>query len=215
MDRKTNVLVLKWLHIVLGCIATTAGLILLKHSHIVTGGTAGLSLSLSYLLQAHFYILFALINIPFVIFSFFNLGRPFTLRTIITISLLTLMSPVDILLPNFLMPALLGSIIGGTLVGVGICTLFKNGASLGGSTILALFLHKKYRLNPGKTNFLFDLLVILTSLSAVSPNKAMISLVSISVTSIIMYFYQNRNKAVQPSKLRNLSNKVSIEPYNS
>jgi uncharacterized membrane-anchored protein YitT (DUF2179 family) len=205
MDNKMQDLFRKWLHIALGCMVTAAGLILLKHSHIVTGGTAGLALSMSYLFQTKFHYMFMLLNIPFFIFSFFSIGRTFTLRTIISISLLSAMTSVDHLFPDFSVPSLAGSIVGGAMIGVGISSLFKHGASLGGSTILALFLQRKYQWDPGRTNFVFDFLVVLTSFSAISLNKGLISVVSIAVTSGIISLYKNRYSGARRSKQSTLS----------
>ncbi|RED51942.1 YitT family protein [Cohnella lupini] len=196
MDKETKGIFRKWLHIALGCVVTAAGLILLKHSHVVTGGTAGLSLSLSYLFQTKFHIVFLLLNIPFAVFAYHKIGRSFTFRTMAAISLLSALTSVDRLFSDFAIPALPGSIIGGAFIGVGICSLFKNGASLGGSTILALYMQKRYGLNPGKTNFAFDFIVVLTSFSAVSLDQGFISVLSIAVTSTILSFFKNRLNSV-------------------
>ncbi len=209
MDMGTKDIFRKWLHIVLGCVITAAGLILLKHSHIVTGGTAGLSLSLSYLFHTKFHFMFLLLNIPFAVFSYYKLGRSFTLRTMVSISLLSAMTAADRLVFDFAVPSLVGSIVGGVFIGVGICALFKNGASLGGSTILALYMQKRYRLDPGKTNFTFDFIVVLTSFSAVSLDHGLISIVSIAVTSAILSFFKNRTNGVERPQRSKLSTAVT------
>ncbi|MFC5531171.1 YitT family protein [Cohnella yongneupensis] len=182
----------KWLHIVLGCLVTTAGLLLLKHSHIVTGGTAGLSLSLSYLFQTKFYSMFLLLNIPFILFSYYSIGPAFAFRTILSICLLTAMTSLDHMLPEFVLPTAVGSILGGALIGVGVSSLFKHGASLGGANILALFLQKKYGWDPGRTNFVFDCIVVLSSLTAISLDKGFFSIVSIAATSAVISYYKGR-----------------------
>ncbi|RBN39818.1 hypothetical protein DMN50_18355, partial [Priestia megaterium] len=67
----------KVLWIILGCTIASIGVLILRHSHVVTGGTAGLSLSLSYALPLSFAVIFFLINIPFYLFSFFQMGWKF------------------------------------------------------------------------------------------------------------------------------------------
>lgn len=115
-----------------GCLITSFGLYLLKGSAIVTGGTAGLALSISYLLPISFSILFTLINIPFYILSYFKMGKKFTISTILAVSLVTLFSYLlSIILPPFALYPLLGSIIGGFIIGIGTIILFMNGSSLG------------------------------------------------------------------------------------
>ncbi|MDQ8736230.1 YitT family protein [Paenibacillus sp. LHD-38] len=189
-----------WLHIAIGCFVNASGLIMLKHSEIVTGGTAGLSLSLSSLLHVQFHYIFALINLPFFIFSYFYMGRSFTAKTILSIAFLSLFSGADGALPAFSIPPLIGAIAGGAFIGAGLITLFRNDASLGGATILAVYLHKRYGINPGKTNFSFDLMVVLTSLSVFSLTSGLFSALSIAVTSGMLSFYKRRKTNDEKTK---------------
>nr|MBC9201381.1 YitT family protein [Paenibacillus sp. PL91] len=199
----------KWLHFAIGCFVTAGGLIILKHSHIVTGGTAGLSLSLSPLLHVQFHYLFALLNLPFFVFSYFYMGKSFTIKTILAIALLSLISAMDNILPSFMIPSLVGAIVGGAFVGAGLTALFRNGASLGGATILAIYLHKKHGINPGMTNFVFDLLVVLTSLSVLPLTSGLFSALSIAVTSGVLSFYKRRKTSAEQDKAEVLPNVTS------
>jgi uncharacterized membrane-anchored protein YitT (DUF2179 family) len=205
-DNKVKENIRKWLHFAIGCFVTAGGLIILKHSHIVTGGTAGLSLSLSPLLHVQFHYLFALLNLPFFVFSYFYMGKSFTFKTILAIALLSLLSAMDNILPSFTIPSLVGAIVGGAFIGAGITALFRNGASLGGATILAIYLHKKHGINPGMTNFAFDLLVVLTSLSALPLTSGLFSALSIAVTSGILSFYKRRKTSAEQDKAKALPN---------
>ncbi|OME82314.1 hypothetical protein BK120_15740 [Paenibacillus sp. FSL A5-0031] len=195
----------KWLHIAIGCFVTVGGLVILKHSHIVTGGTAGLSLSLSPQLQVSFHYLFLLLNLPFLIFSYFYMGKSFTFKTIGAIALLSSLSAINDILPAFTIPPLIGAIVGGLFIGAGITALFRNGASLGGATILAIYLHKKHGVNPGITNFAFDFLVVLTSLSVFSLKSGLYSALSIAVTSAFLSFYKRRKTGAEKDKQEVLS----------
>lgn len=187
----------KWLPIATGCLWTAAGLIMLKHAGVFTGGTAGLSLSLAHMWHAKFHYLLLLINAPFLLFSYVVMGRKFTLHTIAAIALLFVFSSAYPLIPYPPVPHLFGAIAGGILIGSGVCLLFHHGASLGGSNILALYLHRKYRINPGLTNFLFDCFVLLISLSAYSLTGIVLSAISIAITSVIMAIY--KRKRLTPS----------------
>lgn len=191
----------KAIDIFLGCLLTSIGVILLKHSNIVTGGTAGLSLSVTYLFNFPFSIIFFLVNIPFYVFSFFRMGWKFTLSTVISVSILTVMTGIDQWLPEFSLPMWVGAILGGFLIGKGLSILFMNGSSLGGANILALFLQKRFNYNPGTTNFLFDALVILSSIYAVGLVRGLCSILSIAVTAKVIAYYKNdianRNKATE------------------
>ncbi|MCT2537747.1 YitT family protein [Aquibacillus koreensis] len=192
----------KILFILVGILLVSVGVTILKFSEIATGGTAGLALSLSYLTQTPFSLFFFLVNIPFYIFSVLRMGWKFTLSTIFAVSTLSIVTTFDQFLPSFSVPIWLGAIVGGAIIGVGLSILFANGSSLGGANILALFLHKRYQFNPGKTTFLFDFIVVLTSLYAVGFVRGLASVLSIAVTSMVISYFKNRiaEKQEQPAK---------------
>ncbi|UOE94899.1 YitT family protein [Alkalihalobacillus sp. LMS39] len=180
------------LYILLGCMITSFGVIILSHSNIVTGGTAGLSLSLSYLLSIPFSITFFLINIPFYIFSVLRMGWNFTITTIISVTLLSVMTSVDQLLPAFALPSWFGAITGGLIIGFGLSLLFMNGSSLGGFNILSLFLQKKFSIDPGKTTFALDFLVVFSSIFIVGLLQGLYSIITIAVTAKVISFFKTR-----------------------
>jgi uncharacterized membrane-anchored protein YitT (DUF2179 family) len=184
--------------ILLGCLVTSIGVIVLKHSNIVTGGTAGLSLTITYLTNFPFAIIFFLINLPFYIFSFLRMGWKFTLSTVGAVTVLSLMTAADQLIPSFSIPMLIGSVVGGLFIGIGLSIIFMNGASLGGANILALFLQKRFNFNPGRVNFIFDLLVVLSSVYVVGLVRGLCSILSIYVTAKVIGYFKNeiavRNK---------------------
>lgn len=183
----------KWLPIATGCLWTAAGLIMLKHAGLFTGGTAGLSLSLAHMWHMKFHYLLLLINAPFLLFSYVAMGRKFTVHTIAAIALLFVFSSAYPFIPYPSVPPLFGTIAGSVLIGSGVCLLFRHGASLGGSNILGLYLHRKYGINPGLTNFLFDCIVLLISLAGYSLKGVVLSAISIAVTSFIMAIYKKTN----------------------
>lgn len=178
--------------ILFGIIIVSVGVLTLKHASIITGGTAGLALNLSYLMNQPFSLIFFLINIPFYIFSFLRMGWKFTLTTILSVSMLSIITGFDILLPSITVPIWFGAVIGGSCIGLGLTLLFANDSSLGGANILALFLHKRYRFNPGTTNFLFDLVVVITGIYTVGVIRTFASIVSIAMTSFIISYFKNR-----------------------
>ncbi|WP_019395362.1 YitT family protein [Priestia filamentosa] len=193
------------LNILLTCLLTGTGVIILNHSHVVTGGTAGLSLSLAYLSDVPFTILFFLINIPFYIFSFFKMGMKFTVTTICAVTLLSLITAVNPILPSFEIPSIVGAVIGGAIIGLGLSLLFINGASLGGFNIVTLYFQKRFQLNPGKVNFSLDFVVVLLSMYSIGIFKGLCSVVSIAVTSFIIGYFKrqiaasSKEQAIQPS----------------
>ncbi|UTR05281.1 YitT family protein [Alkalihalobacillus sp. LMS6] len=181
----------KMASILAGCFIVAIGVLLLRHAGLVTGGTAGLTLTLSYLISLPFSLLFFLVNIPFYIFSFMRMGLSFTIITALSVTLLSLLTAVDTFLPSFTVPMFAGAVFGGLSIGLGLTLLFKNQASLGGANILALFLQKKAGIDPGKTNFLFDATVVLLSFLVIGVIPGLLSILSIVITSKVISLFKN------------------------
>ncbi|MCZ0756634.1 YitT family protein [Anoxybacillus sp. J5B_2022] len=180
-------------YIVLGCFLTSVGTSILHHSHVLTGGTAGLSLIMSYLSNLPFGVVFFLINIPFYVLSVRNMGWNFTLSTILSVTLLSAMTVgMDWILPSFSIPMSIGAVTGGVIIGFGLSTLFMNRASLGGFNILALILQKRRNWNPGIINFILDFVVVSLGFYSIGFWQGLLSILSIAITSSIISYFKNK-----------------------
>ncbi|WP_038902884.1 YitT family protein [Dickeya zeae] len=151
--------------LVLGVMFIAIGLNLLKLSGMITGGIAGIALLLSYVVPLSIGVLFILTNIPFMIFCYFSMGRTFTLKTLIVniaLSLATQAVP-RLLTINYVHP-LFSALVGGTFLGMGILSLARHNASVGGTGVVTLWLYKRFNINAGKSQMLLDMLVFAISL---------------------------------------------------
>jgi uncharacterized membrane-anchored protein YitT (DUF2179 family) len=150
--------------LILGVMFIAIGLNLLKLSGMITGGIAGITLLISYLVPLSIGTLFILTNIPFMIFCYFSMGRAFTLKTLavnIALSLATQAVP-NLLTINYVHP-LFSALVGGTFLGMGILSLARHNASVGGTGVVTLWLYKRFNINAGKSQMLLDLLVFAIS----------------------------------------------------
>lgn len=190
----------RFMFILLGCLITSMGTVILQHAHVMTGGTAGLSLMLSYLLAVPFGLVFFMINIPFYVLSIMIMGWNFTLSTIVAVTLLSMMTGLDRLIPAFSIPTAVGAVGGGLVIGLGLSLLFMNRTSLGGTNILALILQKKLNWNPGKLNFLFDFVVVGFGFYSVGVVQGLLSILSILLTSTVISYFKNRIAASNRSE---------------
>lgn len=179
-------------YIISGCLITSIGALILQHAEVMTGGTAGLSLLLSYASDLPFGVVFFLINVPFYILSVLFMGWSFTVSTIFSVTLLSVMTSMDKWLPSFEIPMSVGAVLGGVIIGFGLSILFVNRTSLGGSNILALILQKKLGWNPGKLNFLFDFVVVLYGFYSIGILNGALSVLSILVTSSIISHFKHK-----------------------
>ncbi|MEN8657661.1 YitT family protein [Marivita sp.] len=146
--------------ILIGSTLVALSIQFLTQSNLVTGQIAGLALVSSYATDWSFGLVFFVLNLPFYILAVHQLGWTFTLKTFAAVAL---MSTISELFPHFLTlemvhPAL-GAVLGGVLAGIGILSLFRHGATLGGVGIVALWLQDKRGIQAGNTQLLFDVFV--------------------------------------------------------
>ncbi|UOO90060.1 YitT family protein [Vitreoscilla massiliensis] len=163
----------------LGVMFIALGLNLLKLSGFITGGIAGMALLVSYWLPMSIGMLFMLVNIPFLIFSYFSMGKAFALKTVsvslvlgLTTHFLPYVIHIDYLHPVF------AALFGGTIIGLGILCLARHNASVGGTGALTLWMQKKYRINAGKSQMALDALVFVVALTCMDASIVALSAVS-------------------------------------
>ena len=173
--------------LLIGTFAVSFGLYLLKEVGVATGGTAGIALLASYATSWSFGVWFVLVNVPFFALAVWKKGWPFTLRTVLTVVMLSafsylhpLMFDIDGINPIY------GTLGGNLLVGVGLLILFRHGASLGGINILALVLQERAALRAGYVQMGFDVLIVLTSLTVVSPWIVLLSALGAVVLNLVL-----------------------------
>ena len=186
-DANRHSLVENVMGVVTGVFIASFGLFLLKASGAVSGGTAGIALLLDYAGPLSFGALFMLVNVPFFALAVWKKGIAFTLRTVLTVAMVSAMS--------YLHPAVFriddidpvyGTLGGNLLVGVGLLILFRHGASLGGINILALVLQEKLGWRAGYVQMAVDVVIILFSLTVVSPWIVLLSAAGAVVLNLVL-----------------------------
>ena len=132
-----------------------------------SGGFSGISTILYYFMNLPIGVVTFLLNVPFFIWAFFELGKKFIFKTIF--SMLTYSIFLDKLDNIFIVTQdkLLSSIYAGVLMGIGMSLNFKAGSTTGGTDILAYLLNKKkVPLNLSNIIFIFDGIIILANIVA-------------------------------------------------
>lgn len=152
--------------LLVGTVLASFGLFLLHSSTTVTGGTAGLSLLLSYAFGVPFEWLFVLVNLPFLVLALPRKGVAFTLRTLVAIGAVTALSRLHtILMPPLELPAGYATVLGNMLAGVGLLIVFRHGASLGGFNVVGLIVQERRGIQAGYVLMVLDLAVVLAALA--------------------------------------------------
>lgn len=129
----------------------------LKFAQLITGQTAGLGVLMSQLTPFSFGQAFFLINLPFYIFAYLRMGLRFTVKSAISVTLVSLSSDFmpHVFTINSLHP-LFSAFAGGTLAGFGLLVFFRHGASLGGVGVVALWVQDRWGFQAGWIQLGFD-----------------------------------------------------------
>ncbi|HEY3425420.1 MAG TPA: YitT family protein [Negativicutes bacterium] len=189
----------KVLNVIFSCLIVCIGVVVLRHSHLVTGGTTGMALGMSYLFNMPFSVALMTVSIPFYILSILRMGLQFTLSTFFAVLTLSFMSGIDQWLPDFIIPEYVGAVLGGGLMGLGLSLLFLNGSSLGGVNVLVLYLQKKFGWDPGKLTFVADFMIVVFGTYSVGLVKGIYSVLSVLILSLIISYFKGRIAAANIS----------------
>lgn len=175
------------LGIATGTFTASLGLHLLHSAEAVTGGTAGLSLLLGYATGWPFWIVFAAVNLPFALLAIWKKGWDFTLRTVISIGLVSGLSLVhERLLGLDALDPVYGTLAGNLLAGIGLLILFRHRASLGGISIIALLVQEHTGVRAGWVQMAFDVLIVAMALLVVPWTLVMLSAVGVVLLNLVL-----------------------------
>lgn len=147
-----------------GTLFVALGLALFRHAGLMTGGTVGLAFLAHYASGWPFGLLLSLINLPFYALAWRRMGKRFTLKTIVAVSLLSWLSER---LPGWLalqaVQPVFAAVAGGLLVGAGFIILFRHRASLGGLNVLVLWCQERFGWRAGAVQMGIDGAILLAS----------------------------------------------------
>lgn len=144
----------------LGVFLCGLGLHFLTHAGLITGQTAGIAVIIAYLGGWSFGPVFFLINLPFYALAYRRLGRAFTVKSLICVSALSLVT--EFLPKGFTIATLqpgLAAVIFGALVGLGLLAMFRHNGSLGGLGVLALLVQDSTGFRAGYVQLIADAVI--------------------------------------------------------
>ena len=132
--------------IILGIFSAAFGLKgFLLSSGFIDGGVTGVSMLISAVLGFPLWTLILIINIPFVVVGYSQLGRKFAIKSALAIAgLATCLALVKF--PDVTPDKLLTAVFGGFFIGAGIGLAVRGGAVLDGTEIAALLVSKSSHL---------------------------------------------------------------------
>ena len=143
----------------------------------IDGGVTGISLLTSELTKVSLPLLIVLINIPFIVLGYKQLGATFAIKSIIAIFALAL-AITFIPYPIITSDKLLVSVFGGFFLGAGIGFAVRGGAVLDGTEVLAIYLTKKTGLTMGDIILVFNILIFSVAAYLLSIETALYSILT-------------------------------------
>lgn len=170
-----------------GTLFVSLALILFNQVGLLTGGAAGVAFLLHYATGASFGMVFFLVNLPFYWFAWVRMGREFTLKTFVAISMLSAMtqwSPALFAIER-LHPAY-AAVLGGLLLGAGCLFLARHRGSLGGATIVSLYMQEKHGWRAGKVQMAIDCSIVALAFLVVEPSRVLYSVLAAVVMSVFL-----------------------------
>lgn len=117
----------------------------LLSSHFIDGGVTGVSMLLSSVLGWKLSILILVINLPFIVLGYKQIGSKFAVKSILAIAGLALVLAF-VKYPDVTPDKLLTAVFGGFFIGAGIGLAIRGGAVLDGTEIAALLISKSSQL---------------------------------------------------------------------
>jgi uncharacterized membrane-anchored protein YitT (DUF2179 family) len=170
-----------------GTLFVSLALVLFAQAGLMTGGTAGAAFVLHYATGAPLGPLFFAINLPFYWFAWTRMGREFTAKTFIAISLLSAMTTFSprLFAIERLHPAY-AAVLGGLLLGSGCLFLARHRASLGGATIVSLYLQRARGWRAGAVQMAIDGVIVLLALAVIEPGRVAWSVLAAVVMNLFI-----------------------------
>jgi uncharacterized membrane-anchored protein YitT (DUF2179 family) len=171
----------------IGTVLVSLGIVFYAHATLITGSTAGLALLLQYATGIPFGWLFFAINLPFYVLAILRMGWPFALKTFCCVGLVSLFSAR---IPDWLdisgITPMFAALVGGGLIGLGILSLFRHKASVGGINILALYLQEHFALRAGYFQLGVDAVIMIGAFFVLPVDRVLYSILGAIVLNLII-----------------------------
>jgi len=171
----------------LGSSMAAFGVAMLTHLGLITGQTAGLAVLVSYVTGWSFGPVFFVLNLPFYLLGWLQLGPRFTVKSFIAVCMTSLMAEAMPLWVSFeAMAVLPGALMAGAITGLGLIAIFRHGASLGGVGVLGLWMQERFGIQAGWVQLAFDVALFAVAFLVMAPDLVIYSLIGAVVVNLII-----------------------------
>lgn len=161
--------------------------LLFKEAGLLTGGTVGIAFLIHYLKDWPFGLILFVVNLPFYLLALRAMGRSFTLKTFLAVSLLSFYAE---LLPRLVefhaLDRVFAALMGGFLAGVGLLILIRHRASLGGLGILVIHLQNTRGWRAGQLQMAADSLILGAAIFIRDPLSVGLSIIGALALNLVI-----------------------------
>ncbi|HVT84380.1 MAG TPA: YitT family protein [Chitinophagaceae bacterium] len=148
----------------------------------IDGGVTGISLLTRRETGISLSVLIVVINLPFIVLGWRQIGAIFGIKSILAISLLAI-ALAFIHFPVVTNDKLLVAVFGGFFLGAGIGLTIRGGGVIDGTEILAIYLSRKRSLSVGDFILIFNIIIFSVAAYLLSPEVALYSILTYMAAS--------------------------------
>lgn len=169
----------KFIFMIIGSVLASIALeIFLIPNNIIDGGIVGISIMASHLTNIPLGLFTFVLNIPFFIIGYKQIGKTFTISTLFSVICLSIGVSFLHPIPGLTQDPLLAAVFGGIILGIGVGLIIRNGGSLDGTEIVAIILDKRISFSIGEIVMFFNLFILSSAGFIFGWDRAMYSLIA-------------------------------------
>ncbi len=180
-------LLAKFVFITTGAVMMAVALeIFLIPNSVIDGGITGISIILSELSSIQLGIFIFVINVPFLIIGYKQIGKTFAFSTLYGIAVMSSMTAYLHDVPALTDDKMLASMFGGVILGFGIGLVIRFGGSLDGTEIVAILLAKKFHMPVGQIVMIINVFIFTAAGFVFGWDSAMFSIFTYYIAAKVM-----------------------------
>lgn len=145
---------------------------------IIDGGIVGISLILSHITSINLGLFLFILNLPFVLVGYKQIGKTFAISTLYGIIMLSGFTSLFKDIPHLTSDPLLASLFGGIGLGIGVGLVIRNGGSLDGTEIIGILINKTTPFSIGEVVMTFNIFILGSAGFVFGWDNAMYSLIA-------------------------------------
>lgn len=167
------------LGIIVGTLLVAVGLeLFLIPNRVIDGGIVGVSIILDTLTPIPLGVYLVVLNLPFLIVGYKQIGKTFALSTLFAVSMLavfvTWLRPFGPVTTDLI----LATVFGGIILGIGVGLIIRFGGSLDGTEIVAILVNRRFSFSVGEIIMFFNVFILGSAGFVFTWKSAMYSLIA-------------------------------------